>query len=167
VGVSAGPQWVSSSNSALIPSNLNVAASASMSYSRGGTGASVSYSRGVNAGSGVLSGALTDSVNASAGHTYGRVWVASLNMGYTHSSGLTQLSTGTSLVPINETYNTFFGGAQLRRGFGPHWSGYASYTVQNQSNNFPAGALNALNGTSHTIGIGVTFSPRSTRLGQF
>jgi hypothetical protein len=167
VGVSAGPQWVSSSNSAVIPSNLNVAASASVSYSRGLTNASVGYSRGVNAGSGVVSGAFSDNIYASLGHTYGRLWVASLTMGYSHSSGLTQLATGTSLVPINETYNTFFGSAQVRRGFGPHLSGYASYTVQNQSNNFPLGAQNALSGTSHTIGIGVTFTPRSTRLGQF
>jgi hypothetical protein len=168
VGVSAGPQWVSSSNSALIPSNLNVAASANVSYSRGFTNASVGYSRGVNAGSGVLSGALSDSVYASVGQTYGRKWVASLNTGYSHSSGLTLLTTtGTSFVPVNETYDTFFGGVQVRRGFGPHFSGYASYTAQNQSNNFPLGAQNALNGTSQTIGIGVTFTPRSTRLGQF
>ena len=171
LGVSGGPQWVSSSNSALIPSNLNFAASASLSYSRGLTNGSVNYSRGVNAGSGVLSGALSDSVYASVDHTYGRKWVASLTTGYSHSSGLTQLAAGNSLVnvsvPVNVTFDTFFGGAQVRRGFGPHFSGYASYTIQNQSNNFPLGAQNALNGTSHTIGIGVTFSPRSTRLGQF
>jgi hypothetical protein len=172
VGVSGGPQWVSSSNSTLIPSNLNFAATASLSYSRGLTNGSVNYSRGVNAGSGVLSGALSDSVYASLDHTYGRQWVASLTAGYSHSSGLTQLAAGNPVqvnvsVPVNVTYDTFFGGGQVRRGFGPHLSGYASYTVQNQSNNFPAGAQNALNGTSQTIGVGVTFTPRSTRLGQF
>jgi hypothetical protein len=170
--VSAGPQWVSSSNSTLIPSNLNFAASASLSYSRGLTNGAVNYSRGVNAGSGVLSGALSDSVYASLDHTYGRKWVASLTAGYSHSSGLTQLAAGTPVqvnvsVPVHVTYDTFFGAAQVRRGFGPHLSGYASYTVQDQSNNFPPGAQNALNGTSHTIGVGVTFTPRSTRLGQF
>jgi hypothetical protein len=172
LGVSAGPQWVSSSNSTLIPSNLNVAGSANLSYSRGLTNGSVSYSRGVNAGSGVLSGALSDSVYASVDHTYGRKWVGSLTAGYSHSSGLTQLAAVNPVqvnvsVPVNVTYDTFFGGGQVRRGFGPHLSGYASYTVQDQSNNFPPGAQNALNGTAHTIGIGVTFTPRSTRLGQF
>jgi hypothetical protein len=172
VAVSAGPQWVSSSNSTLIPSNLNFAASASLSYSRGLTNGAVNYSRGVNAGSGVLSGALSDSVYASLDHTYGRKWVASLTAGYSHSSGLTQLAAGIPVqvnlsVPVNVTYDTFFGAAQVRRGFGPHLSGYASYTIQDQSNNFPPGAQNALNGTSHTIGVGVTFTPRSTRLGQF
>jgi len=166
VSVSAGPQWVSSSNSTVIPSNLNVAVSGGATYSRGLTNVSVGYSRGVSAGSGVLSGALSDSVYGSLGHTYGRKWVASLTTGYSHSSGLTQLAAGNSL-PVNLTFDTVFGGAQVRRGFGPHLSGYASYTVQNQSNNLPVGAPNALNGTSQILGIGVTFTPRSTRLGQF
>jgi hypothetical protein len=168
VGVSAGPLWINSSNDLVIPPSLNFGASANLGYSRGFTNASVNYTRGVNAGSGVLTGALSDSVYASVGHTYGRKYVASLTMGYSHSSGLGQLVTGaTSFIPVHETYDTFFGGVQVRRGFGPHLSGYASYTVQSQSNNLPVGAPNALSGTSQTLGFGVTFTPRSTRLGQF
>jgi hypothetical protein len=168
VGVSVGPLWIKSSNDFVVPPTLNVGVSANVGYSRGLTNASVSYARGVNAGSGVVTGALSDSVYASVGHTYGRKYVASLTLGYSHSSGLAQLVTGTnSFIPVHETYDTFFGGAQVRRGFGPHLSGYVSYTVQNQSNNLPVGAPNALNGTSQILGIGVTFTPRSTRLGQF
>jgi len=169
MSVSGGPQWVSSSNSILIPASLNAAASASLSYVRGSTSASVGYSHGVNAGSGVLPGALSDSVYGSVGHTYGRKWVASGTGGYTHSSGLTLLSatTGSAAVPTHEIYNTVFGGIQLTRGFSTHFSGYASYEVQRQTNNYGLGAQNALNGTSQTLGIGVTFTPRSTRLGQF
>jgi hypothetical protein len=168
VGVSAGPLWINSSNNLVVPQSLNVGASANLGYSRGFTNASVSYSRGVNSGSGILTGALSDSVYASVGHTYGRLYVASLTMGYSHSSGLGQLATNaTSFIPVHETFDTFFGGVQVRRGFGPHLSGYVSYTVQNQSSDVPVGAPNALNGTSQTLGIGVTFTPRSTRLGQF
>jgi hypothetical protein len=168
VGVSAGPLWINSSNDLVIPPSLNVGGAANLGYSRGFTNASVSYSRGVNAGSGVVTGALSDSVYASIGHTYGRKYVASLTLGYSHSSGLAQLLTSAnSFVPVHQVYDTFFGGAQLRRGFGPHLSGYVSYTVQDQSNNLPVGAPNALSGTSQTLGLGVTFTPRSTRLGQF
>jgi hypothetical protein len=167
VGVSAGPLWINSSNDLVIPPTLNVGASANLGYSRGFTNASVSYTRGVNAGSGVVTGALSDSVYASVGRTYGRKYVASLTVGYSHSSGLSQLTTGNSLLPLHQTYDTVFGSAQLRRGFGPHFSGYASYTVQNQSNNLPVGSPYALSGTSQTLGFGVTFTPRSTRLGQF
>jgi hypothetical protein len=167
VSMSVGPQWVSSSNSALIPSSLGVAATAGLSYARGFTTASLAYSRGVNAGSGVLSGAQSDSIVASVGHTYGRLWAVSANGAFNRSTGLTQQSTGTSTVPPNEVFNTVFGGLQVTRRFGQHLSGYVSYGAQTQSNNFSASALNALNGTSQTFGVGITFTPRSTRLGQF
>jgi hypothetical protein len=167
VSVSAGPQWVSSSDSAFVPSSLGVAATAGLSYARGFTTASLAYSRGVNAGSGVLSGAQSDSIVGSVGHTYGRRWVVSANGAFSRSSGLAQLSSGTSVVPTNEIYDTVFGGVQLTRGFGPHFSGYVSYGAQTQSNNFSLAAQNALNGASQTFGVGVTFTPRSTRLGQF
>jgi hypothetical protein len=131
----------------------------------------VSYSRGVNGGSGVLPGALSDSVTGSLAHTYGRNWVASLNAAYTHTSGLTQLVTGIPSAPTNVVYDTVFGGAQATRRINTHFSGYISYQAQNQSTNFSLptqnAARNALNGTSQTFGIGITFTPRSTRLGQF
>ncbi len=168
VSASAGPQWVSSSNSTLVPSSLNVAATAGLTYSRGFTNASVNYSYGVNGGSGVLPGALADTIGASLSHSYGRNWVASVTASYAHTSGLAQLTaTGIPSTPIHEVYDTVFGGAQVTRRISTHFSGYASYGAQNQSNNFPLPGQNALNGTSQTVGIGITFSPRSTRLGQF
>jgi hypothetical protein len=171
VNVSAGPQWVSSSNSALIPSSLNVAATAGLAYSRGLTNASVGYSHGVNAGSGVLPGAESDSVTASVGRSYGRDWVASITASYTHTAGLTQVAALVPGAPSNLVYDTVFGGVQVTRRISPHFSGYISYQAQNQSNNYSLTGQNtlrnALNGTSHTFGIGITFSPRSTRLGQF
>jgi hypothetical protein len=167
VSVSAGPQWISSSNSTIVPSRLNAAATAAVSYVRGSTSASVGYSHGVNAGSGVLPGALSDGIYGSLGHTYGRNWVLSFNGAYTHSSGLTQLTNSSSSVPANATYDTVFGGTQLTRRIGTHFSGYVSYSGQNQSSNSAFTSQNALNGTSQTFGIGITFTPRSTRLGQF
>jgi hypothetical protein len=115
----------------------------------------------------VLPGALADSVYGSLAHTYGRKWVASMSVGYSHTSGLTQVPSGITSVPTNQVYDTVFGGVQVTRAFTPHFSGYASYGVQNQSNNFFLPSQNALSGTSQTFGIGVTYTPRSTRLGQF
>jgi hypothetical protein len=165
--VSAGPQWISSSNSTLIPSSLNVAISAGVSYQRGFTSASVGYSRGVNGGSGVLPGAISDGITGSLGRTFGHNWVASLNAAYTRSSGLTQLFNGSSVVPVNEVFNSVFGGAQVTRRISLHFSGYASFQAQNQSQSNNIVVPAALNGTSETFGIGITFTPRSTRLGQF
>jgi hypothetical protein len=167
MNVSGGPQWISSSNSTLIPSSLNASATGNLSYSRRLTSAAVGYIHGVSGGSGVVAGAISDSVNASVGHTYGHKWVASLTMGYSHSAGLTRIVTGSPTAPTNVVYNTIFGGVQLTRAISSHFSGYASYTGQNQSSNNALGLQNALSGTSHTFGIGITYTPRSTRLGQF
>jgi hypothetical protein len=174
VSGSIGPLWLSSSNSALIPSSLDVAGSGSLIYSRRFTRASVFYSRHVNGGSGVLPGALSDVAGFEAARTFGRDWVVSIPVAYTHSSGLTDLAAlntlegnSASTTPVHEVYETVYGGVQVRRRFSTNLSGYLSYTVQNQSTNYSLGAQNALSGTSQTFGIGITFAPRSTGLGQF
>jgi hypothetical protein len=101
------------------------------------------------------------------GRTYGHNWVASLNAGYSHSAGLTQLLNGSNLVPVNAVFDSVFGGAQVSRRINLHFSGFASYEAQNQSESNGSIGLNPQNGTSHTFAIGITFTPRSTRLGQF
>lgn len=167
ISLSGGPLWISSSNGAQIPSRLSAAGSASLNYTRGLTNASLSYVRGANAGSGVLPGALSDTAIGSLSHSYGRKWLASADGGYTHSTGLTNLLVGSSPTAVNEVYDTFFGGVQVSHGFTPHLSGYASFTVTHQSSNYGAQTQNVFTGTSETFGVGVTFTPRSTRLGQF
>ena len=168
-GVSAtiGPQWVSSSNSQLIPSSLNLSGSAALSYSHRYTHGSLSWTRGVNAGSGVLAGALSDSVMGGIGRSYGPNWVLSLNAGYTHSSGLAIYPIGPGFIAANQTFNTVYGGGQATRRISSTMSGYLSYTIQDQSNANQIDIGNALSGTSQTFGIGITYSPRSTHLGQF
>ncbi|MBB5339827.1 hypothetical protein [Tunturiibacter gelidoferens] len=167
---SVGPQWVSSSNSAAIPNSTDIAVSAGISYGNRNVHAGLNYTRGVNNGSGVLPGALSDSFVASASRTYGRDWVVSLSGAYTRSSGLNQFLLGSSIIVSNDTYDTVYGGFQVTRRFSPHFSGYASYTAASQSNNnnliVPV-TQNVLDGTYQTFGFGVTFTPRSTNLGQF
>lgn len=167
VSGSVGPQWVSSSNSTLVPSSLSAGASASASYVHGRTTAGVAYSRGVNAGSGVLPGAESDTVSGSVGHPYGREWLVAVTGSYQHSRGLTDVGVEGVTVAVKETFNTVYGGVQVSHSFSPHFSGYASYTVANQNivNEIPG--QNAFDGTSQTIGIGISFTPKSTLLGQF
>jgi len=165
-----GPQWISSSNSALIPDSTDVSVAAGISYGYQNWHAGVSYARGANGGSGVLPGALSNSVSGSAGRNFGRNWVLGLTASYSRSTGLTQFFTGPSLVSSTETYDTAYGGAQLTRRFSTHFSGYASYTAASQSNTnnliVPVTA-SVLDSNYQTIGFGVTFTPRSTNLGLF
>ena len=175
-GGSVGPLWISSSNSALIPSTLEVAGSARLEYYSGrSTSGTLYYTRGVSGGSGVIPGGLADSVGFGAGRAYGRNWVASLNGGYTRTSGLKDIAGPGSpdegspnpVTPTHEVYQTLYSGVQLRRRFSTNFSGYLNYTVQHQTTNYSISTENVLTGTSSTFGIGVTFAPRSTSLGQF
>lgn len=169
VNASVGPQWVSSSNNTLVPDSTDIAVNAGIEYSYQNVHAGLSYSRGVNNGSGILPGSLTDSVAASAGRNFGRDWVVGLTASYSHSAGLTQFLNGSSLVTTNATYDTVYGGAQVTRRLSPHFSAYASYTAASQSSNdvvVPV-SQNVLDSTFQSFGIGVTFTPRSTNLGQF
>jgi hypothetical protein len=172
LSASGGPMWISSSNKALIPSNLTFATDLNLTYSRELTSGSLNYSRGVNGGSGVQPGALSDNVSVSIGRTYGRDWMASLTANYTHSSGLVQnaavvVSPDNSFLYSGGTTNMTFGGAQVSRRLGDSLSTFASYNLQHQSIDSSLASQNAFSGLIQTFGIGITFSPRSTRLGQF
>lgn len=172
--VSAGPQWITSSNSALIPSRLTVATDASLVYSKRFTNAGLSYSRGVNGGSGVQPGALSDTFTASLSRTYGRDWMASLTANYTRTSALLQPAAlvnapglGLAFPYAGGSGNTAYGGVQVSRRLGNSFSSFASYNLQHQSIDRSLASQNAFSGFIQTFGIGITYSPRSTRLGQF
>jgi hypothetical protein len=55
----------------------------------------------------------------------------------------------------------------MTHGFTRTISGYASYTAQQQSFNQGLLTPNAFNGLSHIFGIGISWTPQSTRLGDF
>jgi hypothetical protein len=173
VSASAGPQWVASSNSALIPNRLDMAANVGLSYSNKLTYASVGYSRGVNGGSGVQLGALSDTVSASVGHPIGRDWLTSASGAYSHASGLVVSAVappsggGGAASPLTGNFSTVYGGVQVSHRLGRHFSTYGSYTAQHQTYDAAFTGINAFSGTSHTFGIGISFTPQATRLGQF
>ncbi|MEO6912195.1 MAG: hypothetical protein ABI158_14865 [Edaphobacter sp.] len=168
MSASAGPMWISSSNSAQIPSRTTVSVNASLGYSRKFMTASLGYMRGVNGGSGVQPGALSDGFMGSIGRTYGRNWMTSLSADYIRTSGLLQTTVPTPGFPYTGgASKTAFGGAQVSRRLTQSLSAFASYNLQHQSIDNSLASQNAFSGLSQTFGIGISFSPRSTRLGQF
>jgi len=155
-----------------MPSRTTVAANLALTYSREFTTASLTYSRGVNGGSGIQPGALSDNLGAMIGRTYGRDWMASLSANYTRTSGLLKNPVGTPPVGAGFLYaggssNTIYGGVQVSRRLSDSLSAFASYNLQHQSVDSSLAAQNAFSGLSNTFGIGISFSPRATRLGQF
>jgi hypothetical protein len=167
--VSVGPQWISGytltplqlqpyppGTNPVVPSRLNVAINASLSYTRRFTVGTLSYTRGVNGGSGVQAGATADTVVGGISTSFGPNWTAAMSAGGARTLGLNGGS----------PTQTFNAGAQLSRRITRHLSAYVSDTVQYQSLGSYVG-INAFNGTSNAAAIGISYTPRSSRMGQF
>jgi len=150
---SAGPQWISSANSALVPSSTNVAASASVSDTfRVGT-ASLNYSHGVQGGSGYLFGAENDTASADFTRKLGRNATVGVTGSYRRTAGLNG----------NGVTNGKYAGAQASRRLGRDFNVFADYTALDQSSSSTLFA-NALSGLTQIIGFGIGYSPRGIHL---
>jgi hypothetical protein len=150
---SVGPDWVSSSNSALEPSSTSVSAGVSASDTlRFGT-ASLSYGHGTSGGAGYMLGAESDVVNGGFSRRFGK----RLGVGLTGSYMRTAALNG------NGATSAKFGGAQATRSLGRYFNLFANYTAAAQSSSALKSA-NVLNGLNQVIGFGIGYSPRETHL---
>lgn len=165
--VSAGPQWISSSTPQLVPDRLNAFVDAGLNYTRQMGNFNLHYTHGVNGGSGTFVGAESDTITAAFSRNITREWAASAWVNYTRSTGLLYALPNSNATSDNGTVNTEYGTIQIMRGFTRTISAYLSYSAQNQDVNTPLAAQNIYNGLSHTIGFGVSWTPQSTRLGDF
>ena len=150
---SAGPQWISSSDSTILPSSTNVAASASVSDSfRVGT-ASLLYSHGVQGGSGYYLGAENDVASADFTRKLGRKATVGVTGSYRRTAGLNH----------NGVTNGKYAGAQASRQLGRDFNVFANYTALAQSSSSTL-STNALSGLTQVIGFGIGYSPRGIHL---
>jgi hypothetical protein len=156
--LAAGPQWTGIDSPGLTPA-LSLFANLSASYTGEFSHASVAYSRSTNSGFGVVGGAISDSATFSAGRVVDRVWLVALTAAYTQTSDLP------SAVTLPFTFHTTVAGVQVSRALARTLSAYASYTLQKQSNQGTAAAVDLFSGLSNVAGFGLTFSPSAVRLG--
>ncbi len=194
--VSAGPQWVSSSNSAIEPSSTNFTANASVSDNfRVGT-ASLMYNHGAMGGSGYMVGAESDVVMANFGRGFGKNLTVGVTGSYMRTSSLAAtefcLSNGSVCIcPPDITYcfvsitsmpitDARYGGVQATRKLGRYLNVFASYTAIDQSSNLltnqqnsgngtttsSSANVNILNGMYQVISFGIGYSPREKHLNK-
>ncbi len=158
--VYVGPQHVTNSDPAFGNPTTEIAAGASVSLSGRNAFYTLVFSRGVNNGSGVIAGSFSDNVIGAAHRQFGRHWSVSGSLGYSRSTSL----------PSIELY-TFSSegvsaGGQVVRSLGRRLSGYAGYTVEDQSTSGSETPLNAFSGVYQVFGVGVSYSPGSMFLGK-
>jgi len=145
---------IPSDPSVIIPFQWNLAGSASVTYATRTTGFSGSFSRGVNAGSGVLFGSITDTVSVGMSRPINRDWNMSYQLGYNHNVGLAPIN---GALPV---YDSVFGAAQVAHRLTETLSLYASYTpIWQSAQNQPYYATPAFTGFNNIFSIGITFAP--------
>lgn len=157
--VSLGPQVTHGRTTSVIPAQTEFSAGVSASYATRTTGINAAYTRGVNAGSGVTFGAMTNTVTLGMTRPINRDWQLGIDGDYSRSVGLAKYL---GVLPV---YDTAFGAAQVSRRLTESLSCYGSLTVTHQSSPNNIG-INAFNGTYQVIGFGVTFAPAPLNSGR-
>jgi hypothetical protein len=150
--LSFGPEITHGHTFSNIPAAVYFAGSATATYATRTTGFNAIYSRGVNPGSGVLFGALTDTVSVGMMRPLSRSWQLGVNADYSRNVGLAQY------MGVTPNYTAEFGAVQVSHRLAETLSCYASYTLLHQSSQNNVG-INAFNGTGNVIGFGITYAP--------
>jgi hypothetical protein len=151
--LAAGPMYISSSVTSVVPNSLSVGASASATYLLRFTSAGASFTRGTNGGGGYLFGSVVDIATGNFTKQFGLNLTIGLTGGYERTDAF---STFTST-------NGAFGGAQGTYQLTQNLIIFANYTGIEQSIQQSLATplpTNVLNEMMHTIGFGIGFSPR-------
>lgn len=149
--VSAGPQWIQSSDRTVIPSSLNLSVNASANYQTRSTTATLNYTRGASAGSGIATqvGVHDDNVSANLIRQFGKNLNVTATGAFMRTTQLNQAG----------TTNAKTGGVSASRRLGRSFTVFANYTATQQATSSVL-TPNAIHGLSQVIGFGVGYSPR-------
>lgn len=115
---------------------------------------SFAYSHGVNGGSGVLVGAVADTVSVGGTRALSQTFTANARFGYARN---TSLNGPIQLIGTRD-YDYWFGGADLSRAFGRYLTLLLSYQYQRQTSSAPV-CIGSDCGTftRNLISVGVTW----------
>jgi hypothetical protein len=158
--VSAGPQIVTSNIPLQGGTSLNFSGNGSASYQTHHYDFGLNAFRGVRSGSGIVQGALTDSVGGSAGRLVGEYLHLSASGGYTHSSSVQVLTSSPYSI------NTYVFNLQASRQVTTNLSAFVSYGFRDQSSSNPSATLDAFTGSNQLAAFGISYSPRPIHLGH-
>jgi hypothetical protein len=159
VSLAAGPQWTGFGSSSATQA-VTVFADAIATYTGEFSGAALSFVRSSNSGYGVTEGSLSNSVVGTAQRSFGRVWSAAVTASYTQTVNLP----APAALPFSA--DTTITGVQVSRAIAKSLSGYASYTLEDQTHQSSAGAVDLFDGLAQVVAFGLTYSPTLIHLGR-
>ena len=157
--VAAGPERIISAGAGGIGNFQlwNASISSALSYEKRRGGVSFNFMRGLNPGSGVFLGALSNTTSGTAHYQFTRYWTGSVNSGYSLDNSLAPAGTATT------QFDTWFIGANLGRRVGTHAQVNFNYGVlkQNSPPNCPV-TICGIPGFQQTFGMTVNLHLRPT-----
>jgi len=162
--VYGGPQFVYSKG--LSQQDTFGSGGVSLNYQLSRTALGLTYSHGVTGGSGVLVGASTDSVNASANRNLTRLWSGSANISYNRNSNLYAISTVPGVTGLTGTdYSNIGVGGSVSHPLGRAANVFFGYTYQHQTSGTVCTTTNCTNNFNrHLITAGFSWQARPVRL---
>jgi hypothetical protein len=151
IQLAGGPQVLDMSSLGVSNVVVQSSASASLLYSKARTSLSFAYFRGTTGGSGVLTGATTQSAQARIGREFGKGWKTSLAVGYANNSGLVQ----------QQTYNAIFVSPGMRRAVTRNFGLTFNYSYEHQlaSSNCVSLACGDVGRNLLSVGVDYRFRP--------
>jgi hypothetical protein len=122
-------------------------------------GLGLAYNHGVSGGSGVLAGAIGDTVTGSVTRQMSRTFSSGVTAGYARNYGLT---TESETSPASQTYNYWFAGASFSHPWGRSLGLTLSYQMQYQDSNstFCIGPACGTKLVRHLISVGLGWHER-------
>jgi hypothetical protein len=131
---------------------------ANVQYALARTAFTAAYSHGVGGGSGVLAGSLTDTVNGSVTRQMSRTFSSGVLGGYSRNQGVTVTTSTLS----NQSFDYWYGGANLSYPIGRSLGLTVAYQLQYQTSNqsFCVGPTCGTSVIRHMISLGIGWHER-------
>ena len=142
------------------PTRTGVNYSAGLAYIQGINQYSLYASQSLDSGSGVTTESQVQSAGGSVSRRLTRFSNGAVSTGYSRSTTLP------SLIAPSGSFDTISASAQVSQSISRVLSAYASYTFSHQTSASSVYTVNALQGSSQTLGFGLTYSPRAITLGR-
>ena len=164
--IDAGAEWAifrlpgAPPSSTTWPNRVYWAGDASFSYELRRTLLSLSYDHSISGGSGVLTGALTDTVSAGVSSQLTRTFHGYLNVGFGRNSQLSVVSISTGAT--NPTFDYLFGTVGITHPLGREMTWSVGYSTQYQQASQPY-CVTGVCGTSilrQQVSLGFNLHPR-------
>lgn len=134
-----------------------------------GLGFSAGYDHFLSSGSGIFFGAITDRAFVNLTRHLSRLWTMTLLGSYSHNQNLIPLVTATTtLLPANATFDSIYGGVEMKRRFGRDSEVFFGYVGRYQTSSFllcPTGICQGSNLVGHQFNFGFAWHLKPVPIG--